>query len=74
MSGRDELIETIRSALDGRCGHCFAMRATQADWDKYGDGEGEHLCWSEYDGDCFWGVRENRDALVADAILEGWAK
>ena len=30
------------------CFDCLKPKATKADWDRYKEGEGPHLCW----GDC----------------------
>ena len=33
------------------CPYCRKPHATEEDWDRYKGGEGEHLCWDEYE--CF---------------------
>ena len=53
-----------------RCTNCDRPEATEADYEAFGEGEGEHLCW----GCCaFMAVDWRRRALVAEALL-GCAK
>lgn len=33
-----------------RCCDCLRPEATKADWERYQEGEGEHLCWGSCDG------------------------
>lgn len=43
-----------------RCLICRKPVATEADYERYEDGEGTHLCW------------EDSDACIAEALEHGW--
>jgi hypothetical protein len=43
-----------------KCRYCEKELATQADYDSIPEGQGEHLCWSDYGQPCI----DAEDALV----------
>lgn len=55
------------------CTICGRPRANDADWERYNEGEGAHLCWDSADADCVprdWpatvrALRDDLDALTA---------
>jgi hypothetical protein len=64
-----EAIEAVADALRGDhiCSRCRKPLATQSDYDTYGEGEGEHLCWSA------WEYDECPEPLEASELWEGLA-
>jgi hypothetical protein len=41
-----ETLDFLREIENGtRCGTCQRPHATDADWQRYNEGEGAHLCW-----------------------------
>lgn len=64
------------------CTICGRPRANDADWERYNEGEGAHLCWDSADADCVprdWpatvrALRDDLDALTAAVHLAGHSK
>jgi hypothetical protein len=57
------------TTIPTRCHRCDRQLATQADYDTLGEGEGEHLCWSEWGSQCEpvdWRARAQRAEAERD--------
>lgn len=70
MSGDEERGELVAvlSHLDV-CISCFKPKASEADWEKYDDGEGEHLCWEDGSMMCAPEQGTTREGMYAELIL-----
>lgn len=44
--------EDVERLGASRCVNCDRPRATQHDYDTIPGGEGEHLCWADYESSC----------------------
>ena len=63
---RGMLAEAWRTYREGRCEHCLRPIASDDDWERIPEGEGEHLCW-DYPTCCE--SQADPAAHIADALL-----